>query len=240
MIDKNSEAVVFKQVLDFFETYKVDQLKEANLQKVWNALSLKDYDDSICEICDLSEYEWTKIIGANGTRIYNSIQNRLQNSPPEVFFGACRYMGIGFGVRKAKALLVGVSEDIYEDVKNLTLDAIIEKEGFDTKTAQMVLEGIPKTLDLMDRLTSMGVLNFVLQHKTTELAHVNVVMTGFRDPDLQRAIESMGGKVSSGVSKKTTHLLCLDPSSNSGKMQKAKELGVKVMTPEDFKIEVGL
>lgn len=235
----NDPQVVFKQVLDFFETYKIDLLKEATLTQVWHTLPSKKYEDAICDICDLTESEWVKIVGANGSRIYNSIRNRLNNSQAETFFGACRYMGVGFGVRKAKALLAGIG-DIYTDVKNLTMEAIVEKEGFDTKTASMVLAGIPQTLALMDRLVDMGVLDFVVEQKTTELSNVNVVMTGFRDAELQATIESMGGKVGSGVSKKTTHLLCLDPSSKSGKMQKARELGVKIMTPDDFKMEVGL
>ncbi len=239
LVDKESEAVVFKQVLDFFETYKVDLLKEATLTQVWRTLPSTKYEDAICDICDLTESEWIKIVGANGSRIYNSIRNRLGNSKPETFFGACRYMGIGFGVRKAKALLVGI-KDIYNDVKNLTMEEVLEKEGFDTKTASMVIAGIPQTLALMDKLIDMGILNFVVEQKTTELSNVNVVMTGFRDAELQATIESMGGKVSSGVSKKTTHLLCLDPSSKSSKMLKARELGVKVMTPDDFKMEVGL
>lgn len=237
--DKESESIVFKQVLDFFETYKIDLLKEANLLQVWNVLPSKIYDEAICDICDLTETEWVKLIGANGSRIYASIVNRLGNSAPETFYGAVRYMGVGFGVRKAKALLEGI-QDIYVDVKNLTVDDVIAKDGFDTKTATMVIAGIPKTLELMDRLTGMGVLDFVVQQKTSELSSVNVVMTGFRDSELHSTIESMGGKVSSGVSKKTTHLLCLDPSSKSGKMQKARELGVKVMTPDEFKQEHGI
>lgn len=235
LVDKECEAVVFKQVLDFFETYKIDLLKEANLQQIWNMLPSKNYDDCICDICDLTESELIKIIGANGSRIYNSIKNRLGNSTAETFFGACRYMGVGFGVRKARALLSGI-QDVRNDVESLTLQDIVDKDGFDTKTATAIIAGIPKALNLMDRLVETGVLQFVVEQKTSELSDVNVVMTGFRDSDLQSTIESMGGKVGSGVSKKTTHLLCLDPSSKSGKMQKARELGVQVMTPDEFRM----
>lgn len=237
--DKEADAIIFKQVLDFFETYKIDMLREASLSKVWAWLVPQNYDDAVCDICDLTESEWNKIIGENGSRIYKSIRNRLNNSAPETFYGATRYMGTGFGVRKAKALLEGVT-DIYEDVKNLTLEDIVAKDGFDVKTATMVVSGIPQTLNLMDRLCDMGVLDFVQTQKTDELKSVNVVMTGFRDPELQATIESMGGKVSSGVSKKTTHLLCMDTSSTTTKMQKAREMGVEVMTPDEFKMDYGL
>lgn len=234
LIDKECETVVFKQVLDFFETYKIDLLREANLMQVWNTLPCKKYDESICDICDLTESEWIRIIGANGSRIYSSIKNRLGNSKPETFFGACKYMGFGFGVRKAKALLSGI-QDIKTDIEKLTLQDIVSKDGFDTKTATAIVAGIPHALNLMNRLIEMGCLNFVVEQKTSELSDVNLVMTGFRDSDLQSTIESMGGKVSSGISKKTTHLLCLDTSSKSSKMQKASELGVTIMTPDEFR-----
>jgi NAD-dependent DNA ligase len=198
---------------------------------VWRTLVSRQYDDAICEICDLTESEWVSIVGANGSRIYNSLKNRLGDSSYATFYGACRYMGIGFGVRKAKALLSGVCEQ-RDDVLNLTVDDIIAKDGFDTKTASMVVTGIPPTIALMDKLCAMGVLTFVKQETTSEFTGMTVVMTGFRDANLHATIESMGGKVGSGVSKKTTHLLCMDTSSTSSKMLKAREFGAKIMTPD--------
>ena len=80
-----------------------------------------------------------------------------------------------------------------------------------------------------------GHINLVTISKTNELEGMQVVMTGFRDAELSAEIEKRGGKIGSGVSKKTTYLLTYDASSNSGKAQKARELGVTVMTPDDFK-----
>lgn len=237
-VDTN-EKVIFKQVLDFFETYKIDLLKEATLEAVWKYLPATTYEDYICDICDLTESEWVKLVGKNGSRIYSSLLNRLGNSYPETFFGACKYMGTGFGVRKAKALL----RDIYEleDVFTLTEAQIVDKEGFDTKTARMVLAGLPASKLLLDRLCDdLKILDFVVEQKTSEMKDVTVVMTGFRDAELQATIESMGGKVASAVSKKTTHVLTLNPDSGSSKLKKAKELRVPVITPDWFKQEFGL
>jgi NAD-dependent DNA ligase len=72
---------------------------------------------------------------------------------------------------------------------------------------------------------------------SADLSHLNVVLTGFRDSTLQNFIEMNGGKVGSGVSKKTTHLICSSVDSASSKYKKAKELGVTVITLEDFKNE---
>lgn len=238
--DKEHSDIVFKQVLSFFEKFKVDLLKEATLNTIWSTLPSTKYDDAICDICDYTESEWVKYVGTNGSKIYKSLHQRLENASMETFLGGSRYMGAGFGVRKAKALLSGMS-NLPTELWSLTVDQIVAKEGFDVKTADMVVAGLPASKALLERLETMSVIKFVQERKKTmELQDLVVVMTGFRDSDLQYQIESKGGKVGSSVSKKTTHVLALDPNSGSGKAQKAKDLGVKVMTPEDFKFEFDL
>lgn len=146
-------------------------------------------------------------------------------------------MGIGFGVRKAKALIAGSSED---DIWNLTAVDIAMMEGFDTKTAAAAVKGLKETKVFVDALLATGYVNLVKIVKTDELKDVQVVMTGFRDPDLAAEIEKRGGKMGSSVSKKTTYLLTYDANSNSGKSKKARDLGVTVMTPDDFKDKFNL
>jgi DNA ligase (NAD+) len=51
---------------------------------------------------------------------------------------------------------------------------------------------------------------------------------------LKEKIESLGGKVSGSVSSKTTYLINNDKESSSSKNKKAKELGVEIITEEDF------
>lgn len=238
--DKEHPLIVMKQVLDFFEKFKVDLLKEATMTTIWATLPSHKYDDAICDICDYTESEWVKYIGANGSKIYKSLHQRLENATLETFLGGSRYMGVGFGVRKAKALLNGMF-DLPNELWMLTVDQIVAKEGFDVKTADMVVTGLPASKTLLERLETMNVIKFVEERKKTmELKDLVVVMTGFRDADLQYRIESKGGKVGSSVSKKTTHVIALTPNSGSGKTQKAIELGITVITPEDFKFEFDL
>ena len=51
---------------------------------------------------------------------------------------------------------------------------------------------------------------------------------------LKELIESRGGKVSGSVSARTDYLINNDITSNSSKNRKAKELGVTIITEEDF------
>ena len=53
--------------------------------------------------------------------------------------------------------------------------------------------------------------------------------------ELKDFIEANGGKVSSAVSSKTDYLINNDVTSGSGKNKKAKELGISIITEEEFK-----
>ena len=52
--------------------------------------------------------------------------------------------------------------------------------------------------------------------------------------ELQDLIESLGGKASGSVSKKTSYLINNDPMSQSSKNKKARELSVPVITEAEF------
>lgn len=230
----NHPQVIFKQSLDFFESLKVELLKESSLRKLFDTFGLWDlsYNEIILTIADLKPREWEMAIGSNGIKSYNSLHRRLQKIELATLLGACKYMGIGFGQRKAKMLLTGVDEN---DVWDLSVDDIILMDGFDTTTAEMVVNGLPHAKKFVNQLIDTGYVTLYKEVQTTELSGLNIVMTGFRDEDLSKEIERLGGKVGSGVSKKTTHVLTYDTTSNSGKAKKARDLGIPIMTPEDFK-----
>ncbi|MBQ1537113.1 MAG: NAD-dependent DNA ligase LigA, partial [Ruminococcus sp.] len=56
--------------------------------------------------------------------------------------------------------------------------------------------------------------------------------------ELKAFVEANGGKVASAVSGKTDYLINNDSASTSGKNKKAKELGVPIITEEEFKAMV--
>ena len=68
---------------------------------------------------------------------------------------------------------------------------------------------------------------------------LNFVITGsfssFKRNEISELIEKEGGKVSGSVSKKTDYLICGE--APGSKLEKAKELGIKVLNEEDFKKE---
>jgi len=57
---------------------------------------------------------------------------------------------------------------------------------------------------------------------------------------VKEAIEAAGGKTASAVSSRTDYLINNDPASTSSKNKKAKELGVKIITEEEFMELLGM
>lgn len=234
---ENHPMVKFKQILDFVETLDVDLLKEATLKllfdkfKLWN----ESYENIISIIFEMLEVEWLQVVGANGKKIFDSLQRRLNNMKLEVFLGSLKYCGFGFGVRKAKQLLSQIDA---ATVWTLSEKDIIDLDGFDEKLAIRICKGLKLSKKLLD--DNSHFITFSKNIKTNELENIAVVFTGFRDGILEEKIEKMGGKVQTGVSKKTTYLISVDGDTNSGKGKKAKELKVPVLTIDEFKSKFNL
>ena len=60
------------------------------------------------------------------------------------------------------------------------------------------------------------------------------VFTGFRDKDAEQEIVAQGGKICSGINKTATHLVVKDKFSKSVKMQKAREMDLTILSPEEL------
>jgi len=84
-------------------------------------------------------------------------------------------------------------------------------------------------------------VDYIAEETTSgsKLSGITFVITGSLNHYANRdalisVIEQNGGKVSGSVSAKTTYLINNDVESTSGKNKKAKELGVKIISEEDF------
>lgn len=90
---------------------------------------------------------------------------------------------------------------------------------------EIEIDGIIDGIDKLDRLENPSSINMV---------GMTVVFSGFRDSGLQNQIEARGGKVGSAVSKNTTMLIMKDIKDVKGKGNKALELGIKIISKDDF------
>jgi NAD-dependent DNA ligase len=240
LIQDNSE-VLFKTVLHFFESLKVDQLKEASLKKIFDKYNLYDYEfeNAIYFILDMVEGEWIRVIGANGSKIHASILDSLSNTTIQNLIGPTPFFGVGTGVRKIEMLIEQLHDQ--DDFWIIALQQLQGLYGFDQKTALKIYNGIPRAKKFFDTLVSQHGASFgVKKVKTSELSGVVAVFTGFRDSILEQQIKDAGGRVASSVSGKVTHVVAADPSNKTGKVQEAISRGITVISLEDFKEEFDL
>lgn len=74
------------------------------------------------------------------------------------------------------------------------------------------------------------------EEKTSNLSGLSFCFTGameYKRSDLEKMVVDNGGEVSS-VNKNLSYLVCSDLSSNSSKAVKARNLGIKMITPDEF------
>ena len=237
-IDKDNFEIVFMQAVHFFKTLSVEQLQETSLSKLVDYLHKSNIDVSsfeklVSEVIYLLDRDWKEALGSNGIKSFNSLHKTLSSIKEETLLGATPFFGQGFGVRKAKKLMAKMSIDEFLSSKEEDISAV---EGFD-KTSTNVVSGIPDFISFYKKIEDFIEFNSSHEITSNKLEGHSIVMTGFRDKMLQEKIESLGGKVSSGVSKKTTILIVADKTSSSSKLNKAKELNITILDKDEFEYD---
>jgi DNA ligase (NAD+) len=130
-------------------------------------------------------------------------------------------------------------------------DDFFRVEGVGDERANLFFEGVQRNRPVIAKLLAAGVpLNTVATAPVSDsdalpLAGMRVVVSGgmsgvlakYSRNEMNELVERRGGKSSGSVSK-TTSLLVAGEGAGS-KLAKAEELGVKVMTPEEFADFVG-
>ena len=71
--------------------------------------------------------------------------------------------------------------------------------------------------------------------ETGRLDGMTIVMTGFRDQELEKLIVKEGGSNIGSVSSKTSLLLAKDINESGSKLEKARSLKIPIMTIDEFK-----
>lgn len=166
--------------------------------------------------------------------IINSIKkSKNQNLDRLIFALGIRHVG-----QKAAKLLA--SE--FENMDNLMLaqkEEISLIGGIGEVIADSIISyfSVDQNVKLINELKNKGLnMNFESSSKNSVLKNKTFVLTGtlekYTRGEATQIIESMGGKVTSSVSKNTSYVLCGD--SPGSKAEKARKLNVEIISENDF------
>lgn len=212
-----------KKIVAFFEILEADNVSEGVITQLWDA----GYK-TIKDILNLTTSDLEKI-DRFGKRKAQIVFNSIQKSVTGVQLSKLQHAtGIFKGLGSKKLVLL---EDF---TTKPTIDQVMSIEGFAEVSAKSYIDSYDIFFDFIKDL-SVTIAEKVEAAKVgTDLEGKSFVFTGVRRPDLESVIESRGGKIGSGVSKTTTHLVMKAIGSGSSKEKKAIDLGVEVITVEQL------
>ena len=212
-----------KKIVAFFEILEADNVSEGVITQLWDA----GYK-SIKDILTLKTSDLEKI-DRFGKRKADIVYKSIQKSVSNVQLSKLQHAtGIFKGLGSKKLVLL-------EDFKTKpTVDQVMSIEGFAEVSAKSYIESYEIFFDFIKDLPVTIVEKVEAVKVGTDLEGKSFVFTGVRRIDLESDIESRGGKIGSGVSKTTTHLVMKAIGSGSSKEKKAIELGVEVITIEQL------
>ncbi|HKI88015.1 MAG TPA: NAD-dependent DNA ligase LigA [Draconibacterium sp.] len=177
-----------------------------------------------------------------GDKSAERILTGLENSKKVPFERVLFALGIRFVGETVAKTLANQLHSI-ENIQNKTKEELLEVNEIGEKIAESIVDYFsnPAHLELIEFLRSQG-LNFQidedkLTNRTEKLKGLNIVISGTfaqhsRD-ELKSLIEQNGGKNVSSISKKTSYLVAGENMGPS-KREKAAQLGIPVISENDF------
>lgn len=236
---KENKLVLIKKITAFFKTIGVDNMGQGIITKLVN-----NGFDSIKKIIEAKINKIADIEGLgdkSAKKIKQSIKDSLENLTLAKLMAATLIFGRGFGEKKLIVILREQPKIVEEKhTYNELVDIVSNIEGFSTKTAEQFAKHLPVFIKFLDHMKDILDIKKILKNtpkkkKAGELSGKKIVLTGFRDKQLQSNIEDIGGKVSTAISNNTNIVIAKDIDDSSSKLLQAKKKNIPIMTVKEFK-----
>lgn len=216
----------------------IDGLSDATLEKFIESGFLKRLPD----IFHLDRYrdEIVEMEGF-GEKSYHNLMESVEVARKVTMAKFIYSLGIsGIGLANAKVIVSHFNQD-FEKITNASVEELVDIDGIgevlaqafydffhDSERMQMVHDLLKEITFEQEETAGSQTLEgkiFVITGSVEHFANRN---------ELKEYIERLGGKVTGSVSKNTDYLINNDIHSNSSKNKKANELGIPILSEEDF------
>ena len=154
---------------------------------------------------------------------------------------ATNIFGRGLGVKKLQPIINNFPDILTSDIPNQEKIRLVNGlKGMGTKTAELFVSKIDdfiefmETAELTDKLVvSTGATSQQVQYNVNHpLYGKKIVLTGFRDAELEQQIKNHGGDLTGSASKNTFKVVARSLNEDSGKADKARQLGILISKDE--------
>lgn len=226
------------------DAMNIDGLSEATLEKFIARGFIHDFGD----IFEISRYK-DEIVEMEGfgQKSYDNLMESLERAKETTLPRVIYSLGIAnIGLANAKVICRHFDNDL-DRIRHASLEEVSDIDTIGPVIAGNLVayfrdEDNNRRLDYLMRFLHIQEdspkqeqifegMNFVI---TGSLVHF-----GNRS-EAKELIESLGGKVTGSVTKKTNYLINNDIQSNSSKNKKARELGIPILSEEDFRKLAGV
>ena len=220
------------------DALNIDGLSESTLEKFLS----KGFIKSDSDLFHLDKFK-DEIINMDGfgKRSYEKLIAALDEAKNTTVSRFLYSLGIaGIGSANAKMIAKYFDNDI-DRIISASKDDLLEIEGIGEVLANSIADFFKSEKNIENVESLRKILKFEKEESGggDKLSGKVCVITGSLQHfsnrnELKEFIEKNGGKVSGSVSSKTDYLINNDTASNSSKNKKAKELGVEIISEEDF------
>ena len=245
--DRNADFDI-KNIVYFMKTAEVDNMGPGNITKIYNAGF-----HNIKSILKIQKEDLLKIEGFKGKSADNILKalEKVKELDCLVLMDASNMLGRGFSYKKIKmitdvypSILIDNAENREKSLK-ISIEDLMKVEGIAKISAKLFIENLPRFYEFYDSLgvKCKGIEEKVDKsvEKTEKTENANIkdkkfIFTGFRNKDYEKIIVENGGKVVTSISKSTHYLIVKNKAEKSGKIDKATELGVKILDIPEFEM----
>ena len=216
----------------------IDGLSEATLEKFIARGFIHNFGD----IFEIGRYREEIIeMEGFGQKSFDNLMESLEKAKETTLAKVIYSLGIAnIGLSNAKVICRHFDNDL-EAIRKADLEEVSAIDGIGPVIARNLVEYFQKAENnqKLDQLMQHLHIQKVVLQKEQIFTGMNFVITGSLEhfsnrSEAKNLIESLGGKVTGSVTGKTTYLINNDTASNSSKNKKARELGVPILSEEDF------
>ena len=220
------------------DAMNIDGLSEATLEKFIARGFIHDFGD----IFEIQKYR-DEIVNMEGfgeksyENLIAGIERARETTLPRVIYS----LGISnIGLANAKVICRHFDNDL-DRIREADLEEVSAIDTIGPVIAGNLVEYFKKEENNRKVEHLMGYLHIEKEEVTEEqiFKGLNFVITGSLEhfgnrSEAKELVETLGGKVTGSVTKKTSYLINNDTQSNSSKNKKARELGIPVISEEEF------